>query len=225
MRMDQLTRHVNGVLFDLDNTLVASELGFAAWAEWFVRERLGLSSDAAIAGEIALITRRDPDGYAPREARLRALRERHAVLTEPIEELMATFRRQVIDHFPPIDADTMRLLAALDASEIPWGIVSNGAPTQLDKIRKLELHDRASCAVVSDVFGARKPGFLGSFWKPRNRSASRRARFSLWATSHWPIWSGRPMSGCRQPGSVWGGRGRWISWTTHLTSLSIRSPT
>jgi putative hydrolase of the HAD superfamily len=156
-RMIHSTDAVNAVLFDLDNTLIYSDVAFAAWANWFARERLGLVNDVEIEEEVAVIVRRDVDGYASREARLQELRERHSILTESLEALMAAFRGQLLAVLPPLDDDAAQLLAALDDVAVPWGIVSNGAPSQLDKIRKLDLITRASCVLVSEIVGIQKP--------------------------------------------------------------------
>ena len=40
---------------------------------------------------------------------------------------------------------------------MPWGIVTNGSASQLRKVEKLELVDRAACIVISEEVGARKP--------------------------------------------------------------------
>lgn len=148
---------VKAVLFDLDNTLVDSDLAFAAWADWFARERLGLGDDDEIAEEAARIVQSDADAGISREARLRALWERHSTVLEPLEALMTAFPAQLLNVLPPMNVAAGRLLAVLDAAAVPWGIVSNGAASQLDKIRKLALDSRTSCLLISEIVGVRKP--------------------------------------------------------------------
>jgi putative hydrolase of the HAD superfamily len=152
-----LTLPILAVLFDLDNTLIDAEMAFATWANRFVREYLGLVNDAEIQDKVALIVRRDPDGYAPREARLRELRERHPTIAEPFETFMTAYREQLLAVLPPLDDSSGRLLSALEDAAVPWGIVSNGSPNQLNKIHKLGLGTRASCVLVSEIVGVQKP--------------------------------------------------------------------
>lgn len=147
---------IGAVLFDLDNTLTNRDQAFAAWAQWFVRGRLCLTEaveiDAALADLVAL----DRGGHAPKDAMFRALKERHAVVTEPIDSLVEAFREQLLARLPPLDPAT-GLLALLDGAHVPWGIVTNGSRSQALKIRKLGLADRAACVVISGVVGVRKP--------------------------------------------------------------------
>ncbi len=120
-------RAANAVLFDLDNTLADRDRAFAAWARWFVRERLGLADDVAIEEAVAALVVRDAGGHMAKEAIFRALKERHAGLTETVEALVEAFREQLLAHLPPLGADAARLLTALAEARIPWGIVSNGS--------------------------------------------------------------------------------------------------
>ncbi len=150
-------RAANALLFDLDNTLADRDRAFAAWARWFVRERLSLADNVAIEEAVAALVVLDAGGHMPKEAIFRALKERHAGLTETVEALVEAFREQLLAHLPPLEADAARLLTALAEARIPWGIVSNGSRSQLFKIRKLELDTLAGCVVVSAVVGVRKP--------------------------------------------------------------------
>jgi putative hydrolase of the HAD superfamily len=152
-----LTHVVTAVLFDLDNTLYDRDKVFAAWANWFVRDRLGLVNQFEIEKEVDFIVRQDGHGIAPLEDRLRGLKARYSVLTEPLAEFMDAYRRQLLDSLPPLDDETNILLDALEAGGVPCGIVTNGAPSQLDKIRKLGLDTRASVVLVSEILGVRKP--------------------------------------------------------------------
>jgi putative hydrolase of the HAD superfamily len=152
-----LERVIAAVLFDLDNTLFDRDLVFAAWARTFVRERLGLIEEDEVEEAIRVIVEIDASGYVSRTAFLRALNNRYAVLTEPIDQLVAAFRDQLVAHMPSLDEETERLLGALERGGVPWGIITNGAPSQLNKIRKLGLEPRATCVLVSEIVGIRKP--------------------------------------------------------------------
>lgn len=148
---------VNAVLFDLDNTLADRDEAFRAWARWFAQGRLGLAHhltiEEAVTGLIAL----DADGRTPKDVMFSTLKGRYPSLTEGINDLSTAFRQQLLVHLPPLEEGATRLIEALDGTGIPWGIVTNGSASQIRKVEKLELVDRAACIVVSAVVGARKP--------------------------------------------------------------------
>jgi phosphoglycolate phosphatase-like HAD superfamily hydrolase len=146
---------VKAVLFDLDNTLVDSDAACTVWADWFARERLGLGNDRAVAEEVARIVQPDAEAGDSRTARLRSLWERHSTTIGSLDALLTEFPGQLLAELPPLDGDVGRLLAALEDAGVPWGIVSNGAPSQLEKICKLALGVRTSCVFISELVYAR----------------------------------------------------------------------
>jgi putative hydrolase of the HAD superfamily len=145
------------VLFDLDNTLHDRDRAFAAWATWFVRERLGIADGTEAAAAVDRILASDAGGHGPKEVFFRDLKERHPVLTDEIEALVAAFRRDLLAHLGPLDDGTTRVLDGLDRAGVPWGIVTNGSRNQLRKVEALGLAARARCALVSEIDGWRKP--------------------------------------------------------------------
>jgi HAD superfamily hydrolase (TIGR01509 family) len=147
---------VSAVLFDLDNTLVDRDLAFLAWACWFAGERLSLVDDAA-AGIVARLVELDAGGYGPRPAMFQSVKEQFPDLSGAVEEFVAAFTAELRMHLPPIDPTAEQLLEALRDAGTPWGIVTNGSPTQLLKIEKVGLDARAACVVVSEIVGLRKP--------------------------------------------------------------------
>jgi len=154
--MTGTTSAISAVLFDLDNTLVERDRGFAAWAAWFARERLGLTgkgAEAAVARLVAL----DVGGYGAKAAMFGAVKERYPALAEEVGALVAAFREELPAHLPPLEPAASGLLAALDAASVPWGIVTNGSAGQLLKLSRLGLDGRTPCMVVSEVLGWRKP--------------------------------------------------------------------
>lgn len=158
MGRETLHHAVNAVLFDLDNTLADRDEAFTRWARWFSGEQLGFQEPAEIETLVANLIVLDAGGYTPRDTFARAVKAQHASLTDDVETLITAFRAQLIAHLPPLDAGAATLLAALDDTRVPWGIVTNGSSlSQLAKIRKLELADRAGCVIISEEIGIRKP--------------------------------------------------------------------
>ena len=148
---------IKGVLFDLDNTLLDRNRLFASWARWFARERLRCANDVEIEECATFLIDVDAGGYTPRNVVFARLKERHLSLTDEVEQLVEAFREQLLARIAGLDERPSQLLDALDRAGIPWGIVTNGAPFQLMKIRNLGIETRAACVLVSELAGIRKP--------------------------------------------------------------------
>ncbi len=147
---------LRGVLFDLDNTLYERDDAFHAWAIGFVAERFA-QEDAERQDEIVRYFKRiDQGGNVARRDLFTALRLRHAELHEDVDTLCANFYARWTQYMT-LPADSLALLDALDERGIPWGIVTNGPPTQEGKIRQMRLHERTECIFISELFGAHKP--------------------------------------------------------------------
>ena len=149
--------HDSAVLFDLDNTLADRDGAFLAWARWFARAHLGLRRRQAIDEAVAVLTAIDADGRTAKQELFSAVRDRYPSLSEDVDILAATFRQQLLGSLPPLAAGAARLIDALDAAGIPWGIISNGSAAQIRKVEKLGLVDRAAYVVISEEVGVRKP--------------------------------------------------------------------
>lgn len=147
---------VTAVLFDLDHTLYDRDRTFVAWAQWFVRNRLSLREGTEVGAAVDLLVALDANGYGPKEAMFRQIKERHPCLVEEVETLVAAFYGQHLAHVN-VDEGASRLLGALGRAGVPWGIVTNGSRNQLLKVRQLGLDTLASCVIVSGLLGVRKP--------------------------------------------------------------------
>jgi putative hydrolase of the HAD superfamily len=136
-------------LFDLDNTLVDRTAVFRAWAHDFIAAR-HLPPDA-----LAVMEAADGDGAVWREAFFADVAPQLG-LTEPVDELVAAYRRDYHRYYRPDPRVTDAVTALRDAG---WatGIVTNGPPTQVDKVALVGLADRFDAVVVSEVEGVRKP--------------------------------------------------------------------
>jgi HAD superfamily hydrolase (TIGR01549 family) len=148
---------IKGVLFDLDNTLLDRNRVFAAWAQWFARERLLCANDADVEECAAFLIEVDGGGYTPRDVLFQRLKERHPSLIEEVDLLVEAFRDQLVAQITGLDESPAQLLDALGRAGVPWGIVTNGAPSQLLKIRGLGIERHATCILVSEMVGMRKP--------------------------------------------------------------------
>lgn len=158
--------HPQGLLFDLDNTLVHRDLSIASYADRFARdfgERLADIDADAIA---ALIVERDNGGYGVPGSPFATLREDiAAALAARLHWHDAAQPGEVLAHWIahfPLHAVEMpgarALLDRLAATGLPLGIVSNGAESSRRQLaRQLGLDRRVRTLVSSERAGARKP--------------------------------------------------------------------
>jgi len=144
--------HNGGVglaLFDLDNTLVDRQRAFVGWAEAFAA-RHGLDD-----GAVGWICSVDGDGHASREAVFTAVRE-HFGLRAPVHELIEEYRRAYPSHYRPEPA-VLGALADLRADGWAVGVVTNGPPTQREKVERTGLSPLVDACCISEELGVAKP--------------------------------------------------------------------
>lgn len=142
-------RHPPVVLFDLDNTLVDRQAAFEAWARAFA-EAHGLGEPGT-----AFLRQVDDDGFAPRERVFEAVRRRFGLVVG-VEELIAGYRASYPDHFRPEPAVQAALVRLRGAG---WriGLVTNGPPTQREKLERAGLAELVDQVCISEELGVAKP--------------------------------------------------------------------
>jgi putative hydrolase of the HAD superfamily len=136
-------------VFDLDNTLVDRTAVFVRWAHDFIAAR-GLPADAMEVLEAA-----DGDGAVWREVFFADIAAALGI-NEPVDALVAAYRRDYVRYYAP-DPRVTDAVARVRAAGWTTAIVTNGPPTQVDKIALVGLTDLFDAVVVSDVEGVRKP--------------------------------------------------------------------
>jgi putative hydrolase of the HAD superfamily len=139
----------NLALFDLDNTLVDRQAAFLGWARRFVAYR-GLDN-----GAVAALCELDDDGFARRERVFDAARIRYD-LPESTATLIAEYRSSYPAFFEP-DPAVNEALGILRAQGWHTGVVTNGPPSQLEKLVRAGLMELIDGYCISDEFGVAKP--------------------------------------------------------------------
>jgi putative hydrolase of the HAD superfamily len=137
-------------LFDLDNTLIDRAAAFRSWAAAFAA-----AHDLA-ATAVDVLERLDGDGLVPRERLFADVRKRFG-LEEPVEDLVAAYRRDYPAHVQPPPPETLAALHELRERGWRLGIVTNGAPSQEAKIDVAGLADHVDGWAIPELVGARKP--------------------------------------------------------------------
>ncbi|WP_028279860.1 HAD family hydrolase [Arthrobacter sp. H5] len=161
---------VDGVLFDIDETLVDLETAMGRTLHYIGAETLAHLSETEWADYKRLFTS-DPHGYYDRflageltftEQRIGRARHAHAgYLTEPFEGDVAHRWNQAYEatlplHFEPYD-DVTPLLEKLQSAEVPFGAVSNNVHDyQRAKLDRAGLQCIAALVGI-DAVGAAKP--------------------------------------------------------------------
>ena len=147
---------VDGLVFDLDNTLHAREATFRRVAEDFYDEHL-LTTDTVTREEaVAMMIRWDGDGYANREGmRARWLSEWPDAGLD-MESFKGWYRSTMERRVQP-NVEVNEFLAQLNDRRVPWGIVTNGATSQRGKCKAAGLEELAPFIIVSEESGYEKP--------------------------------------------------------------------
>ncbi len=147
---------VRGLVFDLDNSLLDRETAFCRVADRFYEEHVRETTTAARDDAVAMMVRWDDDGYSDRKAMLaRWLREWPEAGLD-MESLTSWYRSEMTRQVEP-DLEINGLLAGLNERHVPWGIVTNGSPSQHGKCRAAGLDELAPFIIVSEEAGYRKP--------------------------------------------------------------------
>lgn len=136
-------------LFDLDNTLVDRQAAFERWARRFARSR------QLDEGAVELLRRIDGDGFAPRSSVFEALGRQYE-LPATVEELVADYRLTYLREYRP-DPAVQEALTRLRGAGWRIGLVTNGPPTQREKLARAGLADLIDEVCISDELGVAKP--------------------------------------------------------------------
>ncbi len=136
-------------LFDLDNTLVDRSAAFRRWAERFVADR-GLGEDG-----VEWLCCADDDGFAQRHVLFESARRRFG-LAQRTEELIVEYRRTYPSEFRPA-APVTEALGTLRRAGWRIGVVTNGPPSQREKVGRAGLEELVDAVCISDEIGAMKP--------------------------------------------------------------------
>jgi len=150
-----MPQHIDGILFDLDDTLYDRGAAFNRWLNSYIQDTLKVSEPKEIAAVLQSISVLDSGGYGSKKAVVEEVCRLYPAadgMSSDLGDFYDLFFGQLV-----LDCEAMALLDLLDNSGIPYGVVTNGLERQWRKIDKMGLRERTSCLFVSATFGCEKP--------------------------------------------------------------------
>ncbi len=138
------------LLCDLDDTLIDRRGALRRWAESFAAHH-GLAAEA-----VAWLQAADGDGSVDRRTFLREARRRLG-LRPSVEMLVAAFAESLPSHVLPPPAEALAAIGRLKAAGWRVGLITNGPPFQMAKMRRAGLLDLLDGWCISEVDGLSKP--------------------------------------------------------------------
>jgi len=144
------------VLFDLDGTLIDRLVAFRRGAEALYDEEPAIQAVISWQDFVELMLTWDHDGYGDRNMMYTHVLELWPGVGRMLEELMAFHKRVQPLHTTPDERIVAFLLGLHDAG-VPWGIITNGTPSQRPKIAASGFGDIIPFMVVSSEVGYEKP--------------------------------------------------------------------
>ena len=152
-----LDKSVQGLLFDLDNTLIDREAAFIRFATCFYDESLRNATTMTREEVVAKMVLWDQDGYVAREKMFALWITEWPEAGLELERLLPYYRSEMKRHVQP-DVDNNRFLVDLNRRGVPWGIVTNGtAVAQHIACQAACLDQLAPFIIVSESAGYAKP--------------------------------------------------------------------
>ena len=155
-RKKTLDTVVDGLVFDLDNTLLDRQATFVRVAGNFYEEHLCATTSVNRDDAVAMMVRWDADGYSNREEMLTRWLNEWPEAGLDLRSLTGWYRSAMARQVQP-DIEVNQFLTDLNDQQVPWGIVTNGSRNQHSKCRAAGLDQLAPFIIVSEEAGYAKP--------------------------------------------------------------------
>ena len=147
---------VEGLIFDLDNTLLDRQAIFARVAGRFYEEYLCATTPVTREDAVEKMVEWDDDGYASKRQVFKQWLDEWPEAGLDMESLIGWYRSETQRQVQP-DLKVNEYLAYLNEQQAPWGIVTNGSSSQHNKCRAAGLTQLAPFIIVSEEVGYAKP--------------------------------------------------------------------
>ena len=147
---------VEGLLFDLDNTLFDRQATFLRVAGNFYDEYLRATTSVTRDDAVAMMVQWDADGYANKQEVFTRWLNEWPEAGLDMGTLVQWYRSAMERQVQP-DMGVNEFLAYLNDQQLPWGIVTNGSRNQHRKCEAAGLSQLAPFIIVSEEAGYAKP--------------------------------------------------------------------
>lgn len=144
------------VLFDLDDTLLDRRSAYDHAYRWFYESQPAIRARSSWREAREFFWSLSPDNATDaRTAIIEIMRRWPGVISDPDTHERAYFER-LIEGLEPLPG-VPDLVAELNSTKLPWGIITNGGLYQLKKIEKVGWQKSVPVLLVSKLFGSEKP--------------------------------------------------------------------
>ena len=150
------TTRIDGLIFDLDGTLLDRAVVFTRVAGEFYDEHLRNPTSLTRDEAVDMMVRWDGDGYADREWMLAQWLSQWPDTSLDTGSLQAWYR-STMERQIDTEVEIIEFLAQLNCLGVPWGIVTNGGAGQRGKCNAAGLEQIAPFIIVSCEVGYEKP--------------------------------------------------------------------
>lgn len=147
---------VDGLIFDLDNTLLDRQAVFLRFATDFYEEHIRATISSTRDDVVAKMVEWDEDGYISREKMFARWLGEWPEVGLDVGALTGLYRSGMERQTQP-DPKVNEFLAYLNDQQTPWGIVTNGSRNQRRMCRAAGLDELAPFIIVSEEAGYAKP--------------------------------------------------------------------
>ena len=147
---------IEGLIFDLDNTLLDRQALFRRVAESFYEEYLRGSTCVSQDDAVEKMVEWDGDGYASKAEVFGRFLDEWPDTGLHLDSLIEWYRAETERQVDP-DLRVNEYLVYLNEQQVPWGIVTNGSRSQHRKCRAAGLDELAPFIIVSEEAGYAKP--------------------------------------------------------------------
>ena len=147
---------VDGLIFDLDDTLLDRQATFVRVAGNLYKEYLCATASITRDDAVAMMVLWDGHGYTNRNEMLTRWLNEWPEAGFDMGSLVQWYYSEMERQVQP-DLEVNRFLAFLNDRQVPWGIVTNGSRYQHRKCRAAGLDKLAPFIIVSEEAGYAKP--------------------------------------------------------------------
>jgi len=154
-------REIKAALFDLDDTLLDRKSAYNAFYRSFYDRHEVINEDVSWPEAKEFFWSLSPNNATDPRAALLAIKQRWPGVTGDPESHYNDYFKGIVSHMRPLPG-AIEFIDAMNASGIPWGVVTNGSHYQVEKVRVAGLEDAVPFVIATELHGANKPARIAA---------------------------------------------------------------